>query len=188
MNQIHIDALTAIVGTNNISSTHADRDHHSRDQSTHHAVMPDGVVWPQNTAQVSEVVKYANEHGIAIVGWGAGSSLEGNPIPVSGGIVVNFRNMNQVLELHEQDFQVTVQPGIFYKDMNKQLAKSGLFFAPDPGANASIGGMIANNASGTRTVRYGATRDNVLSLEVVLANGEIIRTGSRSVKQSAASA
>ncbi|KAA3657130.1 MAG: FAD-binding protein, partial [Chloroflexi bacterium] len=87
--------------------------------------------------------------------------------------------------VHDQDFQATVQPGLFYKDMNKTLAAYGLFFAPDPGANASIGGMLANNAAGIRTVRYGATRDNILALEVVLANGEIIRTGSRSVKQSA---
>lgn len=84
-----------------------------------------------------------------------------------------------------EDFQVPVQPGLFYKDMNKVLAQHGLFFAPDPGANASLGGMIANNAAGTRTVKYGATRDNVLALEVVLANGGVIRAGCRSVKQSA---
>ena len=158
---------------------------HSVDESDHIGTLPDAVVFPKNTAEVSAIVKYANAAGIPIVGWGAGSSLEGNCIPVKGGIVVNFREMNQITELHEGDFQVTVQPGIFYKDMNKQLAQYGLFFAPDPGANASIGGMIANNASGTRTVKYGATRDNVLALEVVLANGEIIQCGSRSVKQSA---
>jgi D-lactate dehydrogenase (cytochrome) len=143
------------------------------------------VVWPDNTDQVSHLAAYANEHGIPLTGWGAGSSLEGNPIPVSGGIVVDFSRMNRIVEVYPEDFQVRVQPGILYKDMNQALAKYGLFFAPDPGANASIGGMVANNAAGTRTVKYGATRDNVLALEVVLASGEILRTGSRSVKQSA---
>ena len=180
-----VDQLQSIIGVENASATQADRNLHSRDQSSHTAVRPDVVVWPQNTQQVSAIVRFANEKGIPIVGWGAGSSLEGNPIPIKGGIVVNFQHMNKILQVHAEDFQVTVQPGIFYKDMNKQLAQYGLFFAPDPGANASIGGMIANNAAGTRTVKYGATRDNVLALEVVLANGEIIRTGSRSIKQSA---
>lgn len=180
-----INALQKIVGSENVSATEADRDLHSRDQSSHAARRPEAVVWPESTKQVSRVAKFANEHKIPLVGWGAGSSLEGNPIPVKGGIVVNFQRMNRILRLYAADFQVTVQPGIFYKDMNKQLARHGLFFAPDPGANASIGGMIANNASGTRTVKYGATRDNVLALEVILANGEVVRTDSRSVKQSA---
>lgn len=180
-----VKQLQSMVGVENASVAEADRQLHSRDQSSHTAVLPDAVVWPENTEQVSAVVRFASANHIPIVGWGAGSSLEGNPIPVQGGIVVNFQRMNQILQVHAEDFQVTVQPGIFYKDMNKQLAQYGLFFAPDPGANASIGGMIANNAAGTRTVKYGATRDNVLALEVVLANGEVIRTGSRSIKQSA---
>ncbi len=179
------DHLTAIVGPEHVSSAESHRKLHAGDQSSHHHVLPDYVVWPNSTEQVSRIAKLANEQHVAITGWGAGSSLEGNSTPLAGGIVIDFGRMNSIIQLHENDFQVTVQPGIFYKDMNKQLARSGLFFAPDPGANASIGGMVANNAAGTRTVKYGATRDNVLALEVVLANGEIIRTGSRSVKQSA---
>ncbi len=177
--------LQRIVTENRFSLTDADREQHARDQSSHQAHLPDGVIWPINTAEVSAIMRTASKYRIPIVGWGAGSSLEGNPIPVRGGIVVDFGQMDHILEVHEQDFQVTVQPGILYKDMNQILARHGLFFAPDPGANASIGGMIANNAAGIRTVRYGATRDNVLALQVVLANGEIIRTGSRSIKQSA---
>jgi D-lactate dehydrogenase (cytochrome) len=92
--------------------------------------------------------------------------------------------MNKIIAIHADDFQVTVQPGLGYKDLNNQLARHGLFFAPDPGANASIGGMLANNAAGTRTVKYGATKDNVLRMQVVLADGRVITTGSRSVKQS----
>ncbi|MDX1520794.1 MAG: FAD-binding oxidoreductase [Anaerolineae bacterium] len=180
-----IENLAQIVGADHISTADAERRLHGKDQSPHQLSLPEVVVWPETTGQVSQIAKLANAHRLAITGWGAGSSLEGNSIPLKGGIVIDFGRMNNIVTVHENDFQVTVQPGIFYKDMNKRLARYGLFFAPDPGANASIGGMVANNAAGTRTVRYGATRDNILALEVVLANGEVIRTGSRSVKQSA---
>ncbi len=177
--------LQQIVGKKHASRTLAERDLHSRDQSPHPPALPDAVVWPASTQEVRAIARLAHEEGIPLVGWGAGTSIEGNPIPVRGGIVVDFRRMDRILAIHAQDFQVTVQPGVLYKDMNRVLARHGLFFAPDPGANASIGGMIANNAAGTRTVKYGATRDNVLALEVVLADGRVVRTGSRAVKQSA---
>ncbi len=177
--------LQAIVGPEHATTAEAHRSQHSRDQSSHPPHLPDAVVWPESTEQVSAILRYANERRIPVVGWGAGTSIEGNPIPVAGGIVVDFRRMDRILAIHPEDFQVTVQPGILYKDMNRVLARHGLFFPPDPGANASIGGMIANNAAGIRTVKYGATRDNVLRLEVVLADGQVIRTGSRAVKQSA---
>ena len=180
-----VQHLKTIVTPDRISITEADRRQHARDQSHHPGRLPDIVVWPHTTAEVSAIVGHANEAGLPVVGWGAGTSVEGNPIPVRGGLVLNFQQMNKILAIHAEDFQVTVQPGLFYRDMNRVLARHGLFFAPDPGANASIGGMVANNAAGLRTVKYGATRDNVLALEVVLASGEVIRTGSRSVKQSA---
>lgn len=176
--------LQHVLPAERISAAQADRAQHAKDQSAHHAVLPDVVIWPESTAEVSAVLKYADARGVPVTAWGAGSSLEGNPIPVRGGVVLDFTRMNRILAIHAADFQVTVQPGLFYKDMNRELAKYGLFFPPDPGANASLGGMLANNAAGTRTVKYGATRDNVLALEVVLASGEVIRTGSRSVKQS----
>jgi len=180
-----LDALKAMLGAERVSIGSSDRELHSRDQSAHAAYLPDVVVWPESSDQVSRVAAYANEHRIPLTGWGMGSSLESNPIPVCSGIVIDFGRMNRIVQIYTEDFQVRVQPGMLYKDMNQVLAKYGLFFAPDPGANASIGGMVANNAAGTRTVKYGATRDNVLALEVVLASGEILRTGSRSVKQSA---
>src|ERR1041384_2936134 len=148
-----LDALKTMFGSEHVSTGGPDRELHSRDQSAHAAHLPDVVVWPDNTDQVSRLAAYANEHGIPLTGWGAGSSLEGNPIPVSGGIVVDFSRMNRIVEVYPEDFQVRVQPGILYKDMNQALAKYGLFFAPDPGANASIGGMVANNAAGKRTVK-----------------------------------
>ena len=180
-----IKHLKTIIPAERISVSAADRDQHSRDQSAHPAHLPDVVVWVQSTQEVSDILRYANQNGIPVTAWGAGTSIEGNPIPVRGGIVLDFRQMDKILKIHQADFQVTVQPGVLYKDMNKTLARHGLFFAPDPGANASIGGMLANNAAGIRTVKYGATRENTLALEVVLADGTIIHTGSRSVKQSA---
>jgi len=168
-----------------ISSASGDLAQHARDQSSHSGHLPDVIAWPRSTEEVSSLLAFANEHQVPVVPWGAGTSLEGNPIPVKGGLVLNFDDMAQILSVHAEDFQVTVQPGVRYKDMNKILARVGLFFAPDPGANASVGGMVANNAAGIRTVKYGATRDNVLALEVVLANGQVIHTGARAVKQSA---
>jgi D-lactate dehydrogenase (cytochrome) len=183
--EVALRALQAIVTPARVSAAQADRTQHARDQSSHAQHLPDIVLWPHTTAEVSAVLAYANAARLPVTAWGAGTSLEGNPIPVQGGLVLNFQQMDQILAVHAADFQVTVQPGVLYKDMNKTLAQHGLFFAPDPGANASIGGMVANNAAGIRTVKYGATRDNVLALEVVLASGEVLRTGARSVKQSA---
>jgi D-lactate dehydrogenase (cytochrome) len=180
-----LQTLQDIVTPARVSSTQADRAQHARDQSAYAEYLPAVVVWPRTVAEVSAILSCGNEARVPVTAWGAGTSLEGNPIPIHGGISLDFGQMNQILTIHEADFQVTVQPGVLYKDMNKALAQFGLFFAPDPGANASIGGMVANNAAGIRTVKYGATRDNVLALEVVLANGELLRTGSRSVKQSA---
>lgn len=182
---MNLTPLQTILTPDQISITVADLAAHSEDQSAYPAVMPDVIVWPHNTADVSAVLKWVNAHHIPVTAWGAGSSIEGNPIPVHGGVVMDMQRMNAIIAVYPEDFQVTVQPGIFYKDMNGRLASDGLFFPPDPGANASIGGMLANNASGTRTVKYGSTRDNVLAMEVVMANGDIIRTGSRAMKQSA---
>lgn len=179
-----VDRIREALGADQVSTSGGDLDQHSQDQSSHKGVAPDVVVWPKSTQHVQAVLRIANDAGIPVTPWGAGTSVEGNPIPVHGGIVLDLMQMNQIVEIHETDFQVTVQPGVPYKDMNEVLGRRGLFFPPDPGANASIGGMLANNAAGIRTVKYGATRDNALALEVVLADGRIIRTGSRSTKQS----
>ena len=113
---------------------------------------------------------------------GAGTSLEGNPIPVKGGMVIDFNEMNHVIAIRPEDFQVDVQAGVIYKELNKTLSHHGLFFPPDPGAAATIGCMIGNNASGIRTVKYGATKDYVIKLTVVLPGGEAIRVGNRARK------
>ncbi len=182
--QAFLNALQNLYPPERISTRQAILEQHARDQSAHPPHLPDLVVWPLTTEEVSQTLQLAQQHRVPVTPWGAGTSIEGNPIPIHGGLVMDFSRMDRILAIHEEDFQVTVQPGVLYKDMNKVLARYGLFFAPDPGANASIGGMLANNAAGIRTVKYGATRDNVLALEVVLADGRVIHTGSRSVKQS----
>lgn len=179
-----ISQLARFVGERNISTRRSDLELHAQDQSAHEAHLPEVILWVENVEQVAGVLAYANQQHIPVTAWGAGSSLEGNPIALCGGIMISFEHMNKIIAIHADDFQVTVQPGMGYKDLNTQLARHGLFFAPDPGANASIGGMLANNAAGIRTVKYGATKDNVLRIQVVLADGRIMEAGSRSVKQS----
>ena len=176
--------LADALGPSAVSSANAERELHSHDESTFPPVMPDVVVWPTSTAHVVEIVKIAAQVGEPVTGWGVASSSEGHAIPIRQGIVVDFSRMDKVLAVHAEDFQATVQPGVLRLSLEKQLSQYGLFFAPDPGADASVGGMIANNAAGIRAHKYGATRANVLALEVVLANGDVIRTGSRSIKQS----
>ncbi len=176
--------LAAILGPDRLSTAPAELDQHARDQSFHLPQRPGAVAWPGSAQEVSQVLAYANRQRIPVTPWGAGTSLEGNPIPLHGGISLDLRRMNRILSVRPDDFQVDVQAGALYKDMNTLLARQGLFFAPDPGANASIGGMVANNAAGTRTLRYGATKDNVLRLEVVLASGEVLHLGTRAAKTS----
>jgi D-lactate dehydrogenase (cytochrome) len=159
-------------------------DLHGKDESFHERRRPDVVVWPIRTEEISQILKMAHERRIPVTPWGAGTSLEGNPIPVKGGIVLDLQQMNHILELMEEDLQVRVEAGVIYKELNQYLSRYGLFFPPDPGAAATIGGMVGNNASGIRTIKYGATKDFVLSMVIVLPSGEIIRTGTNAIKSS----
>lgn len=179
-----IEHLKRTIGESHVSTGESNLDLHSRDESYHEPHRPDVVVWPQKTEDVVAAVKLAADKGYAVTPWCAGTSLEGNPIPVKGGIVLDFNEMNRIIEIREKDLQVDVEVGIQYRDLNHQLRHQGLFFPPDPGAWASIGGMIGNNASGVRTVAYGATRDCILGMEVVMADGEVIHLGSRAIKSS----
>lgn len=176
--------LKELVGAERVSTGQSYLELHSADESYHKGYLPDVVVWPKSTEEVSRIMKMANERMIPVTPWGAGTSVEGNPLPINKGIVLDFQQMDQILAIRPEAFQVDVQPGVKYQDMNKTLSRYGLFFAPDPGANATIGGMVANNASGVRTIKYGATKDNVLKLEVVLPTGEIIQTGTFAHKSS----
>ncbi|MEM6933047.1 MAG: FAD-linked oxidase C-terminal domain-containing protein [Pseudomonadota bacterium] len=167
-----------------ISSADGVRTAYGQNEAWYPVTPPDAVVWPETTDEVALVARTCNEHGCPIVAWGAGTSLEGHIVPVQGGITLCFERMNAVLAVHEEDMDAVVQPGVTRKQLNEELRASGLFFPIDPGADASIGGMAATRASGTCAVRYGTMRESVLALEVVLADGRIIRTGSRARKSS----
>ena len=184
LNQSHIKKLQSLVAPERFSTGESVLDLHAKDQSQHPPSRPEAVIWPVDRAEVSAILKYANDHRIPVTGWGSGSSLEGNPIPIQKGIVLDFSQMNRILNIRAEDFQADVEPGVIYQDLNDKLRHTGLFFPPDPGARATVGGMIANNASGTRTVYYGSTKDFVLRLEVVLASGEMLEMGTRAAKTS----
>ena len=179
-----LNILRGIVGPERMSTGESVLDLHGKDESFHARRNPEVVVWPLQAEEISQILTMANERRIPVTPWGAGTSLEGNPIPVCGGIVLDLQQMNHILELKEEDLQVRVEAGVIYKELNQFLSRHGLFFPPDPGAAASIGGMVANNASGVRTIKYGATKDFVLNMVVVLPSGEIIRAGTNAVKSS----
>ncbi|MGE6613372.1 FAD-binding oxidoreductase [Peribacillus sp. NPDC076916] len=179
-----INALKEVLSESQVTVNQTVRELHGRDESYHAVSLPDIVVFPETTQQVSDVVKLANMHKIPIVPFGLGSSLEGHVIPYNHGITIDFSLMNKIIEVRENDFLVKVQPGVTRSQLNKELKKYGLFFSVDPGADATLGGMAATNASGTTSVKYGVMRDQVRDLEVVLADGSIIHTGNLAAKSS----
>ncbi|CCE06256.1 putative D-lactate dehydrogenase, mitochondrial precursor (Lactate dehydrogenase D) (DLD) [Bradyrhizobium sp. STM 3843] len=160
-------------------------DQHGQSESYYPTLPPDIVVFPETTQEVVQIVRLCAEAGAAVVPFGAGTSLEGNAASVTGGVCFDFARMNKVLSVHDSDMDAVVQPGITRKQFNAELRGTGLFFPIDPGADASIGGMASTRASGTMAVRYGTMKDNVLALEVVLADGRVIRTARRARKSAA---
>ncbi len=177
------DALRALLGPR-FSTGASDRALHGRSEAHFPEMAPDAVVWPETTKEVSQILRLCTAHRVPVIGWGTGTSLEGHALAPHGGVCVDFSRMNRVLHVAPEDMRATVQPGVTREALNTELRATGLFFPVDPGANASLGGMAATRASGTTAVRYGTMRANVLALEVVLADGRIIRTGSAAPKSS----
>jgi len=179
-----LDALRAIFGDRVLTSD-AVREQFGKDESYHPSMPPHGVIKAHSTEEVQQIVNICAAHKTPIVPHGAGTSLEGNIAALRGGICIDSSEMNQILAVHPEDFDVVVQPGVTRRQLNEYLRDTGLFFPIDPGANASIGGMSATRASGTNAVRYGTMRENVISVEAVMADGKAIRTGKRSKKSAA---
>jgi len=177
-------ALTSFLGER-LTRSKPDLEAHGRSESHYPLTPPDAVAYPRTTEEVAEILRLCHEHRCPVIGWGAGTSLEGHALALQGGLCVDFSQMAQVLDVRAEDMVARVQPGLTREALNAELRATGLFFPVDPGANASLGGMAATRASGTTAVRYGTMRDNVMGLTVVCADGRIIRTGTLARKSSA---
>lgn len=176
--------LNAAFG-NRVVTSLAVREQHANTTTWLAPEPPDVVVFPQATEDVQQTVAICALHQVPIIPFGAGTSFEGSVNAPLGGVSIDFRDMNRVLDVHAEDFDCVVQPGVTRKRLNDDLRDQGLFFSVDPGADASLGGMASTRASGTTAVRYGTMKDNVLALKVVLPNGELMVTSRRARKSSA---
>ncbi|BAB06449.1 glycolate oxidase subunit GlcD [Halalkalibacterium halodurans] len=178
------EKLIKIVGLENVEDSPVERLVYSYDATPQFQALPDAVVSPRNTKEVAEIVKICNEYNIPIVPRGSGTNLCAGTCPTEGGIVLLFKHMNSILEIDEENLTVTVQPGVITLDMIRAVEEKGLFYPPDPSSLkiSTMGGNINENSGGLRGLKYGVTGDYVLALEVVLANGEVIRTGGKLAK------
>lgn len=182
------EALTkdfqAIVGKDNVFTSEADRHSYSYDAAVLDSVMPALVVRPTNSEQLGKVTALCNENGLPLTVRGAGSNLSGGTIPHPGGIVVLTNGLNRILELNEEDMYAVVEPGVVTAKFAAEVASRGLFYPPDPGSQtvSTIGGNVAENAGGLRGLKYGVTKDYVMGVDFWDVNGELIKSGSRTVK------
>ena len=167
------------------STSKSVREQHTDTTTIHTSKLPDGVVFAENEDDVKRTIEICNQYKCPIIPFGVGSSLEGHVNALYGGVSIDLNNMNKIMNVSPEDSFAVVQPGVTREQLNTYLRDTGLFFPIDPGANASLGGMTATNASGTNAVRYGTMKDNVISLRVVMPNGEIVKTANKAKKSAA---
>jgi len=177
--KIDIEKLKNIVGENNVRDNPADLYVYSSDASVH-SKPPDAIVRPDSIQQVQKILRYANKNKIPLVPRGAGSGMSGQTVPLAGGIVLDMKRMDKIIKISPEDVLCVVEPGVINDELNTILKPYGFFFPPTPssGRICTIGGMIGTNASGNRSVKYGATRDAIIGMKVVLANGDLVTLGS----------
>ena len=174
------------VGDSNIFYSEEVLKEYSHDETEDLSFLPEVVVKPQNTSQISEIMKYCNSQNIPITPCGARTGLSGGSLPVESGVVLSLEKLNSIIEIDERNLQATVEPGVINEVFQNAVKEKGLFYPPDPASKGScmIGGNIAENAGGPKALKYGVTKDYVLNLEVVLPSGEIIWTGANVLKNS----
>lgn len=186
VSSITFNELLAIVGEGNISSSKEDLEKYGRDETEDFVFLADVVVKPSNVEQLSKVAKMCNNYKIPLTTRGAGTGLSGGALPVKGGVLLSMEKFNQILKIDDQNLQAIVEPGVINHVFQEEVKKKGLFYPPDPASwgSCSLGGNIAHSSGGPKAVKYGTTRDYVLNLEVVLANGDVIWTGANTLKYS----
>ncbi len=180
-----VEYLEKLCGSNNVSIAEEDLVTNAIDAQLGGFHRPEVVVWPENSEQISKILKYADEKKIPVYPRGGGTGLTGT-VPIYRGIVVNMKKMNKIIEVDEDNMQTRVQPGIVYDNLNRELERYGLFFPPDPssGASCTVGGMVASNASGLKAVKYGTTREYVLGFEAAFPKNGLLRLGTKTFKYS----
>ena len=183
-NSVLQNELTQLMG-DKCSLSESVRYNYSRGEDVFDPIVPDAVLFPETNEEVSTIVKICNNHKTPIVPFGTGTSLEGSAVGIKNGVTISLEKMNKILSVNEEDFDCRVQAYVTREQLNEHLKDKGVFFPIDPGANASLGGMTSTSASGTMAVKYGTMKTVITGLTVVLPNGDIINTGSRTKKTSA---
>jgi glycolate oxidase len=186
LTSITFDALKGIVGSDFISSQHEQLEKYGQDETEDLIYLAEVVVKPQTVEQVSAVAKICHQNKIPLTTRGAGTGLSGGALPIEGGVLLSMEKFNQILNIDERNLQAVVEPGVINYIFQEEVKKVGLFYPPDPASwgSCSLGGNIAHSSGGPKAVKYGTTRDYVLNLEVVLANGDVIWTGANTLKNS----